>query len=162
MSLLQYITESIRKMPWNSYPKIGWWPEKETVTLYHGTHKKNLDWISKHGIVPPKEGYTAGRIYLAFEPNTAFGYASMSGMGGESQFRTAGTKVTTTPIEDRIVFVIEMPTDYVLSKGKINMNTTDKEDYDKSGKSDIEYFQLKEVSLFDKIPVKYIKGWMKK
>jgi len=88
MRLLQYINESIKKVPWSD-PKIGWWLDKDVITLYHGSHIKNIDFIKKNGILPAQEGYTEGRIYLAFEPYTARGYSSMAGQGGESKFRDA-------------------------------------------------------------------------
>ena len=161
MRLIDYLTEAIKEVSWK-IPKIGWWLDNDTVTLYHGTHINNIDFIKKNGIVPPKEGYTAGRVYLAFDPFTARGYASMSGLGGESKFRSMGTKVKTTPMNERVVFIIELPLTYVLKKGKINRDLSDKEAYEKSGKSDTEFYALTEVSIYDTIPIKFIKGYMRK
>jgi hypothetical protein len=82
------------------------------IVAYHGTHIRNKDFVLEHGIKPPGEGYTPDTVSLAARPDTAFGYAAMSGHGGESAWnvKTAGNKrAETTPYEDRIVFKIEIP-----------------------------------------------------
>ena len=160
MRLLQYINKSIKKVPWSD-PKIGWWLDKDVITLYHGSHIKNIDFIKKNGILPAQEGYTEGRIYLAFEPYTARGYASMAGQGGESKFRDAGTKAKTTPMNERVVFIVKLPKEYILKHGKMNRSST-KEEYIKANKPDYKFYELWEVSLFDKIDPKYIVGWMQR
>ena len=129
-----------------------------------------MDFISKQGIVSPTDGPTAGYVSLALEPNTAFGYASMSGVGGESTFRKAGKRVKSTPVAERAVFVLEIPKEYVVkhmasergamqsTKGKL----IDKKMYDEWNKSDSEYYALTEIRLPDNVPTKFIKGFMKK
>ena len=164
-----FLVESkIKKVPFQRAPKIGWWKDNKVLTLYHGTHIRNIEYVEKNGLISPKEGYTAGIVSLALEPNTSWGYASMSSTGGESSFRTAGTKVKNTPQKERVVFVIEMPIDYVLknilpinydsSKDKL----TDKSLYEKWTKEDQLYYALTELKF--KIPVepKYIKKYMTK
>lgn len=82
------------------------------IVAYHGTHKRNLEKVLDHGIKPPGEGYTPDTVSLAARPDTAFGYAAMSGQGGESAWnvKTAGNKkAETTPYEDRIVFKVNIP-----------------------------------------------------
>ena len=71
------------------------------MILYHGTHKKNQKNIEKNGIVL-HDGY----ISLAFQFEVARGYAAMS---GEKEFRKAGKRAKTVPMEDRIVITIEVP-----------------------------------------------------
>lgn len=71
------------------------------MKLYHGTHKKNLKGILENGILL-NDGY----ISLAFQFEVARGYAAMS---GEKEFRKAGKKAKTVPMEDRIVVEVEVP-----------------------------------------------------
>ena len=53
----------------------------------------------------------------------------MSGEGGESKFRDAGARPKSTPPEDRIVFKIELPKQFVLdNKGELRGNMTDQKD----------------------------------
>lgn len=167
----QYLLElkkSFKKVSWNGNPKIGWWLDSDPITFYHGTHKNNLDLVEQNGILAPKEGSTANWISLALEPNTAFGYAAMSGLGGETAFRSAGKKVKSTPPKERIVFILEIPKKYVLknmasergamqsTKGKL----TDKSIYDSFSGADSQYYALTEIRLPKRIEQKYIKGYM--
>lgn len=89
--------------------------DPDHIIMYHGTHKRNLERVLEHGIKPPGEGYTPDTVSLAARPDTAFGYAAMSGHGGESAWnvKTAGNKrAETTPYEDRIVFKIKIPNEW--------------------------------------------------
>ena len=164
------LIEGLKKIAWDKMPKIGWWLDNKTITFYHGTHKRNLDFIEKNGIIAPTEGPTAGWVSLALEPNTAFGYAAMSGLGGESGFRAAGAKVTSTPPKDRIIFKLEIPKSMVLKKmapergamQSTKMRLKDPDEYKKWGKSDIEYYALTEIRFPKKVDKKYIKGYMVK
>ena len=81
-----------------------WWLDGDTVTLYHGTNKRNLADISAKGLQPDAEGF----VYLTPDPNTAAGYASMSGSGGEKAFRKSG-KAKNTPEEERVILKYEIP-----------------------------------------------------
>lgn len=81
-----------------------WWLDSDIVTLYHGTHKRNLKNVSGKGLKPDADGF----VYLTPDPNTAAGYASMSASGGESAFRKSG-KAVHTPEEDRIILKYEIP-----------------------------------------------------
>lgn len=161
-------------MPWTKNPTIGWWLDQTpTTTFYHGTHSRNLEGIMKNGIYAPTSGPTANWVSLALEPNTAHGYASMSGAGGEAEFRASGSNVATTPHSERTVFVLELPQSYFLSlmaPALGNMDDTrdkltNKSRYDKwanSGKTDQEYYQITEIRLPKHVPAKYIVGYMKK
>lgn len=168
-TFIELLNESkIKKVPFERLPKIGWWEDNKTLTLYHGTHINNIEYIEKNGLVSPKDGYTSGIVSLALEPNTSWGYASMSGTGGEAAFRSAGANVKTTSHSERVVFVIKMPLSYVkknilpinydTSKDKLNK----RELFDAWKKSDQEYYALTELKL--KVPVasKYIKSYMVK
>lgn len=163
--------EGLKKLPWDKNPKIGWWKDHDTLTMYHGTHEKNLGGIHKNGIKAPSEGSTAHNVSLAFDPHTAHGYASMS--GGETTFRTAGKKAEHVPEEHRAVLVMHIPRHWAEKhmnphmRGNVD-NTRDKltnheryQQHVKSGKQDHEYYSLSELR-FPHIPREYIKGFMKK
>lgn len=163
------LTENAKtQISWNGNPQIGWWLDSDPVTFYHGTNIKNLEFISQNGIVAPTEGSTAGWVSLALDPNTAFGYASMS--GGESTFRAAGAKAVHVPKEDRIVFVIQLPQSYFLDKmaaarGHMDEQRdklTNKEKYENWNGSDQQYYALTEIRMPNVVPANYIKGYMQK
>jgi hypothetical protein len=165
-------------MPFERLPKIGWWEDNKIVTVYHGTHIRNIDWIQKNGLVPPTEGYTAGIVSLALEPNTAWGYASMSGMGGESGrgvkgeggkgFRDAGSAAKSTTAAERVVFKIMIPLSH-LKKNTLPINypssakkLTDRSLFDGWKKTDQEYYAITELKWKGTLPPKYIVGYMTK
>ena len=170
----------VKQLPWNGQPNIGWWLDHDPVTFYHGTHVKNLDLILDKGLKAPSEGSTAGMISLAIEPNTAWGYASMT--GGETNFRAAGADAVHVPKEDRVVFVFQIPQKFFLSimaparslVGEMKDRLTDKQQYerwcenhkDKKGKYhpgfDQQYYGLTEIRIPDKVSNKFIVGFMKK
>lgn len=166
---------------WNGFPVIGWWEDNDPLTLYHGTHERNLDGILKDGIYAPTTGYTAGKVSLALEPNTGWGYASMSGTGGETAFRKAGAAAKHTPGNERIVFILQLPLSMVkenmlAARGNIKAyrnKLTDRQLYEKwktehggenydHSKYDQEYYALTELRLPEHVPAKYIIGVMKK
>ena len=167
----EFLTEGkLKKKPFDKNPKIGWWLDNDPIRFYHGTHMKNTEWVEQNGLLAPTEGSTAGWISLALEPNTAHGYAAMSGAGGETQFRAAGAKASVTKQNERVVFIIELPKAMVLKKMAAErgaMQSTknrlkDKAEYDAWTKTDQEYYALTEIRMPDKIDPKYIKGYMKK
>ena len=99
--------DALKETPWQKDPKIGWWKDQgDTLTMYHGTHKNNVDSMANEGIKAPDSGPTAGKVSMTFDPYTARGYAFM---GGESGFRAAGAKAKTVPMEDRRVLQVEIP-----------------------------------------------------
>ena len=157
-------------LPWK-VPDIGWWLDKPIVTFYHGTHIRNVPWVLKNGLVAPESGPTAGRVSLAIEPYTGRGYASMSGGGGESEFRSAGAKPVSTPMKDRAVFVLQIPQSYFVPKmdpsrgnmGDDRDKLTNKDRYlqwHNAGKTDIEYYAITEVQLPKAVPPEFIVGYM--
>ena len=133
-----------KEVPFDHHPKVGWWKDKAEKdgyhTVYHGTHKKNLPHILKHG-VNHKDPRT-GMISVTHDPHTAHGYAAMSGSGGERNFRKSGKKAVHTPHEDRVVLKMHIPKKFVddhhdkhfhgnpkhLNRNKM----TDKKHYDKN------------------------------
>ena len=174
----KFLTE---RAAWDGTPAIGWWLDNEVITFYHGTHINNLQGILKEGIFAPKSGYTAGKISLALEPNTAFGYASMSGAGGETAFRSKGTGAAHTPADERVVFIIKIPKqtiteNMIAARGNMEdyrRKLIDKELYtnwrlEKGGdnyneeKFDQQYYALTEIRLPEHISPNYITDFMKK
>lgn len=160
-----------KRLPWDKNPKIGWWKDHDHVTLYHGTHEKNVDSIAKHGLHAPSHGPTAGNISMALEPHTAHGYASMT--GGESAFRAAGAQAQHVPHEHRAVMVYKVPRHFIEKHANPHLrgNTedvkdhlTNREKYEKhaaSGKTDHEHYAKTELR-FSHMPSEYLVGHMKK
>lgn len=177
----------LKQHPWQKDPKIGWLHDKAKkdghLTLYHGTHDRNLSHIAKHGIQAPKEGATAGNVSMTPEPYTAHGYAAMSAAGGESKyarkaqgaksFRGVGKRVKSTPHEHRSVLVTHIPNEWAkehmnpVMRG--NMKSTsdkliNKDAYDKhkaAGGSDQHHYFGTELRFKKDIPPEFIKGYMK-
>lgn len=155
-------------MPWKVPTSIGWWLDNDPITFYHGTHVDNLEWVLEHGLVAPKEGPTAGWVSLALEPFTGRGYAAMSGMGGESSFRAAGNKAKSTPMNQRVVFVLKIPKAFVLKnmapeRGAMQSTKNrlkDKQEYLDWKRTDTEYYALTEIRLPKKVDKKFIVGYM--
>lgn len=168
--LLEYSQSNIKKIQFVKNPKIGWWLDNDPCYFFHGTHINNLDFISKNGLVAPTEGSTAGWISLALEPNTAYGYASMSSVGGETAFRSAGKQVKNTPKNERIVFILKIPKSYFIprmaeERGAMQSTKnklTDKSLYDNFSGTDSKYYELTEIRLPHNVPAKFIKGYMTK
>ena len=177
MGFKQFLAErSQRELPYEKFPKIGWWLDSDPVTFYHGTHARNKDWILQNGLHAPTEGSTAGWVSLAIEPNTSLGYASMSGNGGETAFRDASkTKAVHTPTNERIVFVLKIPQSEFLNKmakARGNMEAernklTDRNKYasfikGKPYQFDQEYYAKTEIRMPKVVDPKYIVGYMVK
>jgi len=159
---------SKKKFAWKGNPKIGWWADRNTLLMYHGTHYSNLLGILESGIFAPKSGPTAGWVSMALEPNTAFGYASM---GGESGFRAAGAKAKSVPPSERIVLVSKMPVTWIKKNMETNFRgniaytrnrLTDKSEYEGWKNSDQEYYALTEIRFPKKVDPKWIIGYMVK
>lgn len=177
-SFIQFITEH-KKIPFEHHPHVGWWKDKADEdgyhTVYHGTHKKNLDHILKHGITH-KDPRT-GMISVTHDPHTAHGYAAMSGSGGESNFRKVGKKATHTPHEDRVVIKMHLPKHFVYkhldknlsgnsTSGGVN-KMSDKKHYDdwkrkNPDRPDHEFYQVSELRLKHEIHPDHIVGYMHK
>ncbi len=175
LGFLEFLNErkegSVKELPWQKDPKIGWWKDHDHVTLYHGTHDRNVDSIAHHGLKSPDQGSTAGHISMALDPHTAHGYASMT--GGETHFRSAGYKgAQTVPHHERSVMVYRVPRSFIEkhhSDMRGNMDSTrtkltDKSEYERhaaAGKSDSEHYRATEVRL-PHVPNEYLVGHMKK
>ncbi|MBD99746.1 MAG: hypothetical protein CMO34_07890 [Verrucomicrobia bacterium] len=170
LRLKDFITEK-KELPYDKNPKIGWWKDKAKEhghhVVYHGTHKKNLPNILKHGI--NHKDPDTGMISVTHDPHTAHGYAAMSGSGGEKNFRKVGKKAVHTPHEDRVVLKIHLPKDHPID-GHLRGNVGDKHDnlkskekYEKHKKADgqdHEYYQTTELRTSKDIHPKHIVGYM--
>lgn len=176
--LIEKTTEA-KEIPFEHHPHVGWWKDKAEKdgyhTVYHGTHKRNLPHILKHGITH-KDPRT-GMISVTHDPHTAHGYAAMSGSGGEANFRRAGAKAVHTPHEDRVVIKMHLPKHFVdkhhdphfhgnPNHGNRN-KMTDKAHYDNwkkqnPHKPDHEFYQVSELRLKEKISPHHIVGYMHK
>jgi hypothetical protein len=164
-TFLTFLTESLKKMPWKTPGDIGWWEDQETLTLYHGTHIKNVDAIAKTGL--DRMDPTTGMISLTLDPFTARGYASMS--GGESNFRQAGQKAKITPMNERAVLIFEIPTKWIVAHmdknlggnvGDTKKNMQDKTRFEKFTGPHSQYYQLSEFRVNTIVPPKFLKGYM--
>lgn len=168
--LREYIELVEKKLAWDGSPKIGWWEDQQVLRLYHGTNIKNVDSVMKNGL--NRKDPDTGMISLALEPNTAYGYASMSGSGGESAFRKAGTKVVHTPGHERAIFVLDIPMSWIKQHYDPNLsgNIGQARDHMKSKQKYVEwmkkydddqsYYAIAELRVKEAVPAKFIKGYM--
>lgn len=167
MKFKDFINENSKTLlPWEGNPKVGWWKDQKILRLYHGTHKKNLENILKSGLT--RKDPVTGFISLALEPNTAFGYAAMS---GEYDFRAAGSKSVSVAPKDRVVIVFDIPIDWIIKHYDLNLSGNvgstrkhmkDEEEYKKFKGNDNEYYSLSELRVNTVVPKKFIKGYMHK
>lgn len=162
--ILEKILYEAKKLSWDGNPKIGWWKDQDPLRLYHGTHKDNVDAISAEGFRT-----STGWISFALEPNTAIGYASMAGEGGEIDFRRKTTP-RTVAMEDRRVFVLDVPLAFVLrnmdeklggNTRDVIQNLQDKNKYETFSGKDHVYYRFTEIRL-KSVPRQYITGVMAK
>lgn len=177
MKFSDFLLVESKELPYDKHVSVGWWRDKAKKdgyhTVYHGTHKKNLESILKNGLThkDPK----TGMISVTHDPNTAHGYAAMSGAGGERNFRKAGAKVVNTPHEDRVVLKMHIPNEFMEKhmdhefhgneKHKNRTKMHDREHYDNwkkenPGKPDNEFYQVSELRLNKEIPAHHIVGFM--
>ena len=82
--------------------------ENKKHTLFHGTHKNNIDSFKKNGIVASSHHGERGAVFLTPKSSVAFDFASM---GGEGSYLN-GSKSEKVPTEDRVVFEFEIPDDW--------------------------------------------------
>lgn len=99
-----------KEIPFEASPDIGWWREGDHLNLYHGTHVRNVPSIAEKGIT--HKDPTSGMISMTLDPHTAHGYASMSGIGGEHNFRKT-KNVRHTPHEERAVLKYKVPREWI-------------------------------------------------
>lgn len=149
----------------------GWWNEGDHLVLYHGTHKRNVPAIKKHGI--NKADPKTGMISTTPDPHTAHGYAAMSGAGGESDFRRANgaSKAVNTPHEDRRVLRLRIPREWAEKHmdhslgGNIGIakdRMKDRKHYDSFKGHDSEYYAATEVRFKHPIPPHFITHVLKR
>lgn len=160
------------EIPFDKTTNHGWWQDKEHLTVYHGTHKRNVPHIEKSGISVPDP--RTGMVSMTLDPHTAHGYAAMSSgeRRGEHSFRQAGAKAVTTPEEDRAVTKFKIPMSWAKDnldpnlRGNIGDATgkmTDKKKYkewkkDNPDKSDHEYYATTELRFNKPIPPEFYVG----
>jgi hypothetical protein len=178
-------SDTINEVSVSSQPKLGWWLDGEDIYFFHGTNKKNIPSINEKGILPAEgEDY----VSLALDPQTAHGYAAMSGAGGESvykkSFRKSGAKATNVSHDDRVTLLIKIPKKEIIQSGEgpikfkedfgevrgttkgIEKRLVDKDNYksfkgsgtDPDSTKDVDYYRLTEVRFPKNIPRKYIVG----
>jgi hypothetical protein len=106
-------------------------------------------------------------ISLTLDPFTARGYAAMH--GGEAEFRKAGNKAQHVPMNQRAVFVFDIPTEWIKANmdprfggnvGSAAGKLSDREQYEQWTGSDTEYYQLTEFRVSKAVPPRFIKGYM--
>lgn len=171
MLLNEFIIFENKEIPW-SQEDTGWWEDGDSVTVFHGTHERNIPDILKNGLT--RMDPDTGMISLALEPHTAKGYASMSGTGGEASFRKVGAKIKHTPMNERAVFKIVIPRDWLEANMDKNLSGNigtaknrmkSKEEYELfkkfEKKPDTAYYQLAELRVKKPVPAKFIKGVMR-
>ena len=166
MILLQelFLLEEAKKLTWDENPNVGWWRDAKKLRLYHGTNIVNIESVSKTGL--SKMDPDTGMISLAIEPFTARGYASM--YGGESDFRKAGRKAKHVPMNERAIFVFDIPMDWILKhydpdlSGNMSYKKRleDKSEYDNFTGPDYSYYALTELRVNTPVPAKFIVGYM--
>jgi hypothetical protein len=109
------------------------------------------------------------------DARTAHAYASMSGAGGEANFRGAGSKAVGVPHSQRSVIKLKIPADWAErhmdaelrgNMGDAKKHMMDRNEYAKwvaknPDKFDSEYYAATEVRFKKPIPPEFIEGYMK-
>jgi len=172
MRISDLLNENVGLIPFEHNPNIGWWEDQNQVTVYHGTHDRNVNAVLENGLNRPDP--KTGMISVTGDPFTAHGYAAMSGAGGEAQFRAAGARPVHVPDEDRSVIKMRIPIDWLKSNmdpqlsgniGSARKHLSSRDEYIKwkqSNRPDYEYYQMSEFRLKKAIPPNFIVGVMKK
>lgn len=172
MRIRELLESSVNLIPFEKNPQIGWWEDQDYVTVYHGTHDRNIPDILQNGLhrADPK----TGMISVTADPFTAHGYAAMSGAGGEAKFRAAGARPVHVPEEDRSVIKMHIPQAWLKANMDRNLSGNigvskdrlmSKDAYVKwkqENKPDFQYYQTSEFRLAKSIPTNFIVGIMKK
>ncbi len=168
-SFKSYLTEAktIKQVPWNGFPEIGWWRDQKKLTLYHGTNVDNLPGFAATGLSRPDPNT---KMYsFAFEPFTARAFAVM---GGEARFLNAKAhqaKQLVVPENKRAVLIFELPIAWIEKYMDPDLSGNDpshkerlmdKDEYEKFSGSDQQYYQLCELRVTAPVDAKYIKGYM--
>ncbi len=148
------------------------WSENEDfLPVYHGTHVNNVPDIIKNGI--SNKDPKTGMISVAIGSrgiDTAHAYASMSGAGGEHNFRQVGQRPVSVPHEDRSVIVAHLPMDWVHQHVDRNFggnpdsvkerlrNPAAHDEYVRKNGEDTAFDETPELRFREAIPAKYIVG----
>lgn len=149
----------------------GWLWDSDHITVYHGTHKRNIIAIKKNGL--NKKDPKTGMISVTPDPHTAHGYGAMS---GEHNFRAAGSKAVHIPHEDRRIVKMKIPKTWAQKHmdsslsgniGSARDRLKSKDTYEKwkkenPKKHDSEYYQTSELRFKKEIPPHFITGILKK
>lgn len=158
------------QLQWEENPKLGWWQYNDPLPVYHGTHIEHLNSILQYGL--NRADQTTGMISLAMDPYTALAYASMSGAGGEWQYKNGNKFIT--PNDNRVVIKFRLPRNFVEAnydprltgnKGICRDRMIDKKlylDWKEEGKSCCGYYSKCEIRIQGSVPPEYAVGWMKK
>jgi hypothetical protein len=81
-----------------------WFLDGDTVTLYHGTSKENLEKVVSGGL----KGDADGLVYTSPDVHSATGYGSVKG-GEKANKSKSGKQVDFNPDSDRITLKYEIP-----------------------------------------------------
>lgn len=131
----------MRKLLWESNPKIGFWINNDPIKLYYGT-PFNPDIIAKIGIIAPTKRWVSMNI----DPYTA-----------------------QEKIGDGFVIVTEIPMNWLFPRmdQRLGDNTNAekerllrKELYDKWSREDWRYYLNTEIHVVNSVPSRYIVGFM--
>ncbi len=187
LSFKQFIKEEEstegKKIPFEKHANPGWHQDGEYMIVYHGTHERNVGSMMKHGLNRPDP--KTGMISVTHDPFTAHAYASMSGSGGEANFRKAGASATTTPHHERAVIKMKIPMKWAKEHMDHNMSgnigaedkdndlkdartrMTSKAEHDRWKKANPNkpgrvYYSGTEVRFKKAVPPEFIEGYMKK
>lgn len=158
------------EIPFDKHANHGWWGDKDHVDVYHGTHKRNVSSVKKHGLIHPDP--KTGHISVTLDPHTAHGYASMASSGGEARFRGSGSKPANTPHHDRAVTKFRIPKEWLHKHmdhkfggnlGDAKKRISSKDEYHKwrkenPNKPDHEYYQTSEFRVNKPVPPEFYVG----
>jgi 8-oxo-dGTP diphosphatase len=162
---------AVGEIPFEHKPKIGWWRDQDPVTLYHGTHERHLESVTKNGIDRPDP--KTGMISMTLDPHTAHGYAAMS---GEGNFRRAGVGAQQVPHEERVVMKYHVPKSWVEENldprlggnlGEMEARIKDPVAYarwraEHGEDRDTEYYGTSELRFSRALPPEFLAGHMRK
>lgn len=155
---------SLKQIPWDANPKIGWWKDAKKLRMYHGTNIDNLEGFAKTGLSVPDP--RTKLFSLAYEPFTARAFAVM---GGEARFVAAKSKALSVPENKRVVIVFDIPQTWIAQHADEDLGGNDdthkdrlldKTLYDEWDHNDQQYYQLCELRVKIVVPAKFIVGYM--
>lgn len=150
------IDESVNSkvLEWIDNPTIGWIADADPMRFYYGVPAAKVKQILRDGIFAGSDGH----VLVSAEPYSALAHSQMRSLLVEGMMFND---------KESVVFVVEFPRNYLskrhlLIENDIQFRFTNKELYERWGKSDVEYYALIEVRIPEYIPVEFIKGYIKK